>query len=467
MKTRLNFKNCSIPFLHRSLRIILLMLIPGVSVQQIGAQPDTGWTRDKIMQTAAENVEQYRKSDASVQFVDQNGNPMAGMQVEVIQETQDFLFGAILFDLVWDREMTPEREKLLKERFAGLFNMAILPFYWGSYEAIPGHPRWDLIEPALTWCLEQGMTCKGHPLGWTHQVGIPDEILDLSLEDAEMMLHARIIENVIGFRDRITLWDVVNEPVNTVSWELGHQDRSKEHRYGREIPVAELTGWVDRAYKTAYRANPDNQYILNEFRQIADPVVRQRFHDFTEELLEKETPIHGLGLQAHEPRDEWYDPVDVWETLELYAQFGLPLHITEFSPQSAGAPITGGYREGSWTPETQAEFTEEMYRIWFGHPSVVSINWWGISDANSWLPGAGFLDEDLGSKPAYEVLKKLITEEWRTRDMQLRTDRNGTIRFRGFHGKYRLVATSPDGTSKRHEIHLTREGATEWVLERE
>jgi len=464
MKAKQTFKPGTIPSGQLFTRMLVLMLLPGATILQLRAQTDEGWTPEKVLQQAAENVEKYRKSDASVQLLDENSEPLAGVRVEIEQETQDFLFGAILFDLVWDREMSPEREQLLKERFAGLFNMAILPFYWGSYEPVPGHPRWDLIEPALEWCLEQGITCKGHPLGWTHQVGIPDEVLDLSLEDAEMMLHARIIENVIGFRDRITLWDVVNEPVNTVSWELGHQDRSKAGRYGREIPVQELTGWVERAYKTAYRANPGNQYILNEFRQIADPAVRKRFYDFTEELLDKETPIHGLGLQAHEPRDEWFDPVDVWETLELYAQFGLPLHITEFSPQSDGAPITGGYREGSWTRETQAEFTEEMYRIWFGHPSVVSINWWGISDANSWLPGAGFLDEDLGSKPAYEVLKKLIKEEWITPDMQLTADSEGTIRFRGFHGKYRLVATSPDGTTKRYEIHVTPERENEIML---
>jgi GH35 family endo-1,4-beta-xylanase len=399
-----------------------------------------------------------------IHLVDTQGTPVKGATVEIVQETQDFLFGAILFDLVWDRGMSPEREALLKERFAGLFNLAILPFYWDSYESVPGHPRWDLIEPALDWCMEQGITCKGHPLGWTHEVGIPDEVLDLSVEDAEMLLHARIIENVIGFRDRITLWDVVNEPVNTVSWELGHQDRSKEHRYGRNIAVPELAGWVERAYKAANRANPDNQYILNEFRQIADPEVRRRFYDLTSELLERGTPIQGLGLQAHEPRDEWFDPVDAWETLELYASFGLPLHITEFSPQSAGAPITGGYREGNWTPGTQAEFTEEMYRIWYGHPSVVSINWWGISDANSWLPGGGFLDEELNSKPAYEVLKKLIKEEWMTPRFQTNTDRDGTLQFRGFHGKYLLVATMPDGSTRRMNFHLSDKGPNEVTL---
>jgi GH35 family endo-1,4-beta-xylanase len=392
---------------------------------------------------------------------------LKGVQVKIEQTTQDFLFGAILFDLVWDRGMGPEREQLLKERFSGLFNLAVLPFYWNSYEPEAGHPRWDLIEPALQWCLDNGITCKGHPLGWTHEVGIPDDVLDLSLEESETLLHARIMENVTGYRDRITMWDVVNEPVNTVSWEMAHGDRSKEHRYRNDIPLTELTGWVESAYKTAYKANPDNQYILNEFRQIADPVIRQRFYDFTVELLERGTPIQGLGLQAHEPRDEWFDPVDVWETLEMYSALGLPLHITEFSPQSGGVPITGGYRTGNWTQETQATFTEEMYRIWFGHPSVVSINWWGISDANSWLPGAGFLDGELGSKPAYEVLKRLIREEWMTPVIHAESDGDGILQFRGFHGKYLVAATSAEGTTTRLDIHLSAAGPNRWTLELE
>ncbi len=428
------------------------------------AQPEGSWTREQVLEQAKANVEIYRKSDALIRFTDGSGRPVNGIQVKVEQQSQDFLFGAILFDLVWDREMDATREALLKERFSGLFNLAILPFYWNSYETRAGHPRWDLIEPVLQWCLEEGITCKGHPLAWTHEVGIPGYVLDLSPEDAETMLHARIMENVIGFRDRITLWDVVNEPVNTVAWSTGHADRSKEHRYRSDVPLPELADWVEQAYRTAYRANPDNQYILNEFRQFADPVIRQRFYDFAAMLLDRGTPIGGLGLQAHEPRDEWFDPVDVWETLEEYGSFGLPLHITEFSPQSAGAPITGGYRTGNWTPETQAEFTEEMYRIWFGHPAVASINWWGISDANSWLPGGGFLDESLGAKPAYEVLRRLIKEEWTTPPLSETTGRDGTLQFRGFHGKYNLVATLPSGTTRQFEIHLSADGPREWNL---
>jgi GH35 family endo-1,4-beta-xylanase len=58
-------------------------------------------------------------------------------------------------------------------------------------------------------------------------------------------------------------------------------------------------------------------------------------------------------------------------------------------PQSGGKPITGGWREGTWTEEAQAEFAEQFYRLCFGHPAVASINWWGLSDRQIWLPGGG------------------------------------------------------------------------------
>jgi hypothetical protein len=55
------------------------------------------------------------------------------------------------------------------------------------------------------------------------------------------------------------------------------------------------------------------------------------------------TPLSGLGIQAHEPREHWYPPEELWATLDALAGTGLPLHITELHPQSSGKPITGGF----------------------------------------------------------------------------------------------------------------------------
>ena len=80
------------------------------------AQPDAHLTRAQVLEQAKANVEIYRKSDALIRFTDGSGRPVEGIQVNVEQQSQDFLFGAILFDLVWEREMDDEREALLKER---------------------------------------------------------------------------------------------------------------------------------------------------------------------------------------------------------------------------------------------------------------------------------------------------------------------------------------------------------------
>jgi GH35 family endo-1,4-beta-xylanase len=452
--------------MKKPLLVALIGLLPLLwAITHVYAQVPPELSADEVMQLARENVDRYRKSDVLISLVDEQGKAVKGAALEIHQTSQDFLFGALAFDLVWER-FEPEKEALFKERFSEVFNFAILPFYWGAYEAKAGHPQWNRIDPVLDWCLENGITCKGHPLAWTHEVGLPAYVRELSLEESEILLHSRIIENVTGFKDRITLWDVVNEPVNTVNWEMAHSDVSptNQNRYRTDIPIEELAGWVEKAYKTAYIANPDNQYILNEFKLIADPEIRQRFYDFTQVLLDRQTPIHGLGIQAHEPREDWFDPVEVWKTLELYSEFDLPLHITEFIPQSGGAAITGGFMSGNWTPDTQAECAEMMYRLWFGHPSVVSINWWAFSDANSWLPGGGFLTEEMQPKPAFEVLNKLIKEEWLSPDTHSETNQKGEYEFRGFHGEYEVVASLEDGTRKNFTFHLEKESSEKQLV---
>ena len=142
---------------------------------------------------------------------------------------------------------------------------------------------------------------------------------------------------------------------------------------------------------------------------------------------------------------------------------GFPIHITEFHPQSSGVPITGGWRTGSWSPEAQAEFTEQFVRLCFGHPGVVSINWWGFSDRNIWLPGGGLVDEEYRPKPVYLMLDKLINQTWRT-NLSLQTGTNGMISFRGFYGNYDITLSTPDGKVRIFPIHLNKNQENKWVF---
>jgi endo-1,4-beta-xylanase len=441
------------------------------SVSKFSGQTADEISRKAILETeylekAKKNIELYRKGDASINVIDFQGKPIKNLKIEINQISQDFLFGNLAFEIGGFSPEVPFKVDEFREKFKALFNLAVLPFYWNGYEKRAGSPEWYKNTNALDWCLENGITVKGHPLGWTGPAGTPKWLLKLPEETATELYKARICNNVIGYKGKIDIWDVVNEPVNTVPWEMALKDtlNNNDFRYNMKgIKIEQIVPWVEKSFKWANQANPEGNYILNEYFTLAIPEVRDRFYELIKELRLRNTPIKGIGIQGHEPREMWFSPVEVYKTFDLYKEFNLPIHITELIPQSSGKDITG-WRTGKWTEEAQAEFAQQFYTLAFGHPSVASINWWGLSDRNIWLSGGGLLDKDYNPKPVYNTLLKLIKTDWMTKNVLVTTNKKGQTRFRGFYGEYQIVITKPDGTKMTIQKHLKEKTENNWVI---
>ena len=88
-------------------------------------------TEGVLLEKASENVETYRKGNGTIQFKTPSGEPLAGVEIQVTQKSQDFLFGNLIFDLLPPE--SPYKPELFKQRFLELFNLAIFPFYWTTY----------------------------------------------------------------------------------------------------------------------------------------------------------------------------------------------------------------------------------------------------------------------------------------------------------------------------------------------
>ena len=300
------------------------------------------WT--VLCQKAKETVEQQRKGEARIRFATIEGKPIQGLEVQVTQKTQDFLFGNLVFDLA--RNDPPYQPDLFRLRFLELFNLA---------------------------------------------------------------------------------------------------------------------DWVEKSFRWAYAANPRATLIINDYDQEFDPKVRQRFFDLIRELQRREVPVSGIGLQMH-PVNHWLWPHEIWDTLQMYAELDSPIHITELHQPSCDQEIEGGWREGKWTLEAQSEFLEQVYRQCFGHPSVVSINYWGLSDRNIWIPGAGLTDAEYRPKPVFSMLKNLIRGEWMTAPFMARTDENGEILFRGFYGRYEITQCLPERRFPSWDFHLAEKQENVWTF---
>ena len=415
----------------------------------------------RLMKQANENIERYRKGDATISFNTSDGKPLQNMQVEIVQTSHDFLFGCIIFDFI-GRDNVYKGE-LFKRRFRELFNFAVFPFYWPGYEPTQGMPLWEDRLKTINWCKLNGITTKGHPLVWATKFGVPKWLEGYTIPETEEFSKTRVMNITRGFKGKIDIWDVVNEPVNVKTWKNKVSDMDDENDWSVHEPIPEIADYVASALQWAYKGNPTATLIINEYNTIAKEDVRSRFYELLKELKKRKAPISGIGIQAHEPRHEWYPPEEVWKTFDLYAQFGLPIHITEFHPQSGGREITGGWRTGTWDLETQAEFTEQFVRLSFGHPAVASINWWGFSDRKIWLPGGGLVDEEYNPKPVYEVLRKMIREEWMTR-LTTTTDRKGRVSFRGFYGNYQINVTTPDGRLRSFAVHVAKDEQNSWIF---
>jgi hypothetical protein len=271
----------------------------------------------RLLAEAKQGAERHRKGDATLLFTRGDGTPLAGASVSIRQETHEFLFGALLFGLVGHGGEAAYRPEAYRSRFKSLFNLGILPYYWSGYEPAPGRPQWPRTTDTIEWALANGITLKGHPLAWTHTAGTPGWLRSLPVEKTEELLRARVTLTVAGLAGTIDLWDVVNEPVNTVTWRMAHAEEAPGDgpRY-RFVPVADVADWVEPLYRAAHEANPRAMLVLNEFNQVMRPDVRQRFLDLVKTLQSRRAPVHALGLQVHEPLDAWFPPEELRQTLD-------------------------------------------------------------------------------------------------------------------------------------------------------
>jgi len=408
-----------------------------------------------VLVQAARGVEVHRKGDAAIHFVRRDGAAAAGVQVEVTQRTHDFAFGNVFRPRHYANEA-------YRARFLELFNfIQLLEFNWGQYETEEGKPKLaDRREFIDGWCREHGLTrFYGHMLVWSPQNDSPDRpniphwLFRYDRPTQDRLLKDRIQREILAYRDVDILWDVVNEAVHCRRW--GDWDKKGY----MDEPIADIVPYVRDAFRWAHEANPQARLLLNDYRVIPQNKYRDRYIELIARLRKEETPVHAIGIQAHDPYKGayWFSPQEIWQTCEQFGTTtGLPVYFTEFCYHSDPAQdIRGTYRQGKWDPHLQAEAIEEFYRVAFGHPAVAAIIYFGMGDDDPpWLSHLCLLDRNFQPKPAWNRLKKLIKQEWNTQQSG-RADTAGIYRFRGFFGQYDVRVT--DGPKQQtFSVHLRK-----------
>lgn len=392
-------------------------------------------------------IEQNRKGYAKISVKDKDGNNISGAKISIKQKTHEFKYGANLFML--EEFENEEKNELYKKYFADAFNMATLPFYWDATEPEKGKTRYNKdsekiyrrppIDLCIEFCEKHGIEPREHALAYEHF--FPSWLKDASVTEIKLALENRYKEISERYKDKIPTIEVTNE----MEWGEGMTAFYKEPDY------------IEWCFKTAEKYFPANQLVINEWTGLPwgdHCMATDKYYAYIEANMLKGARIDAIGMQYHmfyraekeyEETRAFYDPVKLYEHMDLYSNFGKPIQVTEVTIPA--------YSNKPEDEALQAEIIEKLYSIWFSHPNVEQIVYWNLPDGYAaFAPQGdmtagenyyygGLLRFDLTPKPAYYTIKNLFEKTWHT-ETNIITDTDGTANFKGFYGRYEVEIVS-------------------------
>lgn len=422
--------------------------------------------KDYVNARINDGIEQNRKKNVVFAVRDKDQNPIKDAKIRLVQKDHEFLHGANIFML--DELETKEKNDIYKERFAEVFNLATLPFYWSTLEPEDGKQRFDknsekiYRRPApdlcIEYCEEKGIKPKLHCLNY--DLFRPEWLTEnypTTLEQKKRLAR-RMREIAERYADKIHGIEVTNE---TLCWHPLTAFNNRNKRYEGFWAEPDIVEW---SFKTAERYFPDNELIINETTHVFENFSYELSHYYMqiERALMKGARIDSIGMQFHfwwrgdetaaNKAKIFYDPYRIYEVLDTYAKFGKPIQITEMTIPSGPS---------NEELDIQAELLRKLYSVFFSHGSVEAAIYWNLVDGYAWgaeqgdmtagenrLYG-GLLNFDLTEKPAFKALKELFTKEWHTEAL-LTTNNLGTASVKAFCGNYEAEIVCGDKTYKKN-----------------
>ena len=390
------------------------------------------------------NGYEHRKAGISITVTDEQGNPLKNAKLRVSLTEHEFLFGCGAFDVMaYVNVPDPEIKKSLSvraEKWLDVFNYGTLPFYWGNYEPEEGNVQKEPVMAAADYLRKYNVRLKGHPLCW-HTV-CADWLMQYDNDTILKKQLERIERDVSAFKGCIDMWDVINETVIMPVFDKYDNAVTRICNHVGRIPL------IKQVFEEAKKTNPDSVLLINDFN------TSPAYEKVIEQCLDAGVPIDVIGIQSHQHQGYW-GKEKLLDVLERFGRFGLPIHFTENTLISgtlmpADIEDLNDYHNDNWQSEPEFEERqknelEEMYRILFDTPAVKAVTMWDFSDG-AWLNApSGLLRRDGSSKPAYDMLKNLIKNEWNT-DCEVVSDEHGNADISGFKGSYTVTCGDKTGS---------------------
>ena len=418
----------------------ILISVTGLS-GDTAEEPATDWRT-----AAAARIAEHRQSEMHIQVLNQAGEVVPGAVVRLEMRQHDFLFGTAITGKLFANSAPDSNYRQLIEE---LFNSAVMgnSMKWKYWEqARDARANSDAV---LAWLQERNMSMRGHTMVWqctNFGETYPKDISKAIKAGDVEWIRTRAREHVqnVGsyYRGNLVHWDVVNE---LCDWTDMTNVLTPKTLRGKSPDVAE---W----FRIAHEADPNALLYINDYHILVGDFEEQKatYETLIEDLLAQGAPLQAIGFQGHfHGQSLLRTPEETYATLERFAHFGLPLSVTEYDTFGDDWPEDVDEKEA-----LEAKFFEEFLITCFSHPQVNTFFVWEFWDGQHWAKNAPFFREDWTAKPALDIYKRLVFDEWWTELAEAETNAEGVAQARVFHGEYDLTVIS-GGKESKLRVKLT------------
>lgn len=276
-----------------------------------------------------------------------------------------------------------------------------------------GKFSWDSADALVSLGVRRKLAVRGHTLVWHTQ--LPEWVTTdgkkntngFSRVEMLKIMKNHITTVVSHFKGKVREWDVVNECLDDVQ----SQVRTNPDSYVLKKTVwSEAIGndYIDSAFVWAHQADPEALLFLNDYDvEYHGKAKTQAFYNLVKSMLDRNIPIHGVGLQCHFDAGK-VDTAALSSNMKRFAQLGLVCAVTE---------LDLGIKDYSEQQlNRQAKDYKAITQVMLDNPNCTSVMIWGLADHYSWRSASMPLIyySSFKPKPAYFGIKKALRNTFET-----------------------------------------------------
>lgn len=257
---------------------------------------------------------------------------------------------------------------------------------WASVEGTRDRMNWGGGNNIANFAKQNNISWKFHTLIWGSQY--PSWLSGLSQADQLAEITEWFDEAKKQYPD-IPMIDVVNEAYEA------NGGRHAPPPWKNALGGNGSTGfdYIIKAFQMARQRWPKAILIYNDYNTIEYNNEVNWNVSLMNALKKANAPVDAIGCQAH---DAWkLSTATVKANLDKLAATGYPIFITE-------------YDIGESNDAKQKQIMQEQFTMFWNHPKIVGVTYWGYVVGRTWRTGTGLLNTNGTERPALTWLKDYV-----------------------------------------------------------